>query len=336
MEIPALGHDLEHHEAKAPTCTEIGWSAYDTCNRAGCGYTTYAQIPAPGHSLTAHAGVDATYTAPGTQAYWECSACHALFSDAQAATRIPQPVLIPARASTAAEGVTAMIDALPDTAGTSDRAAVEAARAAYDALTDDQKALVSAEAVSRLTLSESQVKAAEEAAAKIKLTKSNTKVTVKAQAWTGKALKPKVTVKLNGKALKKGTDYKVSYKNNTDIGKARVTVTGVGKYTGTVTGSFIINPKVVSGLSLKAGAGKLTASWKKVSGVTGYQIQYGLKSSFKGAKKVTVKKAATVKKVLKQLTTGKAYYVRIRAYKKVDKKPYWSDWSKAVKSGKIR
>ncbi len=48
--IEALGHDLEHHEAKAPTCTEIGWNAYDTCKREGCGYTTYAELEALGHT----------------------------------------------------------------------------------------------------------------------------------------------------------------------------------------------------------------------------------------------------------------------------------------------
>ena len=46
--IEALGHDLEHHEAQAATCTEIGWNAYDTCSR--CDYTTYEEIPALGHT----------------------------------------------------------------------------------------------------------------------------------------------------------------------------------------------------------------------------------------------------------------------------------------------
>ena len=45
--IPVLGHKLEHREAKTPTCTEIGWSAYDTCTR--CEYTTYEEIDALGH-----------------------------------------------------------------------------------------------------------------------------------------------------------------------------------------------------------------------------------------------------------------------------------------------
>ena len=46
-DVEALGHDLKHHAAKAATCTEKGWAAYDTCSR--CNYTTYKEIPATGH-----------------------------------------------------------------------------------------------------------------------------------------------------------------------------------------------------------------------------------------------------------------------------------------------
>ena len=46
--VDALGHDLIHHEAQAPTCTEIGWEAYDTCSR--CDYSTYVELPALGHA----------------------------------------------------------------------------------------------------------------------------------------------------------------------------------------------------------------------------------------------------------------------------------------------
>ena len=45
--LDVLGHDLVHHDAKAPTCTESGHEAYDTCTR--CGYSTYKEIPAKGH-----------------------------------------------------------------------------------------------------------------------------------------------------------------------------------------------------------------------------------------------------------------------------------------------
>lgn len=47
-DIPPLGHDLIHHDAQAPACTEIGWEAYDTCSR--CDYTTYTELAATGHA----------------------------------------------------------------------------------------------------------------------------------------------------------------------------------------------------------------------------------------------------------------------------------------------
>jgi hypothetical protein len=58
-------------------------------------------------------------------------------------------------------------------------------------------------------------------------------------------------------------------------------------------------------------------------------VQYGLKSSFKGAITHLVKGARTVSTTLKSLETGKQYYVRVRVYRKVGKKTYYSAWSKA-------
>ena len=49
--VDALGHDLTDFAAKSPTCTEIGWNAYETCSR--CDYTTYQELPAVGHSYGA-------------------------------------------------------------------------------------------------------------------------------------------------------------------------------------------------------------------------------------------------------------------------------------------
>ncbi len=157
------------------------------------------------------------------------------------------------------------------------------------------------------------------------------KITVKDQAYTGKALQPAVTVKLGGKKLVKGTDYTVSYKSNIGIGKATVTVKGKGDYTGTVKGSFNINPKKVTGLALAAGSKRLTVSWKKAAGVTGYEIEYALKKDFSDAKTATVKRAATVKRILTKLQGGKTYYVRVRAFKTVKKVNYCSAWVKANK-----
>ena len=73
QELPALNHDLEQHAAKAPTCTEIGWDAYETCSR--CDYTTRKELPALNHALEQHAAKAPTCTEPGWDAYETCSRC---------------------------------------------------------------------------------------------------------------------------------------------------------------------------------------------------------------------------------------------------------------------
>ena len=73
-ELPAQ-HDLKQHEAKAPTCTEKGWDAYKTCSRLGCNYTTYQEIPALKHDLVHHDAQAATCTEIGWDAYDTCSRC---------------------------------------------------------------------------------------------------------------------------------------------------------------------------------------------------------------------------------------------------------------------
>ena len=70
-ELPALNHALEQHAAKAPTCTEIGWDAYETCSR--CDYTTRKELPALNHDLKQYAAKAPTCTEPGWDAYEACS-----------------------------------------------------------------------------------------------------------------------------------------------------------------------------------------------------------------------------------------------------------------------
>ena len=72
-ELPALNHDLVRHDAKAATCTEIGWNAYDTCKN--CDYTTYAEVPALKHDLVQHKAKAPTCTEIGWDAYETCSRC---------------------------------------------------------------------------------------------------------------------------------------------------------------------------------------------------------------------------------------------------------------------
>ena len=71
-ELPAQ-HDLKQHAAKAPTCTEKGWNAYETCSR--CDYTTYAEQPALNHALEQHEAQAPTCTEIGWDAYETCSRC---------------------------------------------------------------------------------------------------------------------------------------------------------------------------------------------------------------------------------------------------------------------
>ena len=70
VEIPALGHDKVSHDAKASTCTEIGWNAYEACSR--CNYTTYVEIPALGHRIENVPKINPTCTEEGHTAYQEC------------------------------------------------------------------------------------------------------------------------------------------------------------------------------------------------------------------------------------------------------------------------
>ena len=68
-------HDLVHHDAKAPTCTEIGWDAYETCQREGCTYTTKVELPALKHKLVHHDAKAPTCTETGWDEYDTCSRC---------------------------------------------------------------------------------------------------------------------------------------------------------------------------------------------------------------------------------------------------------------------
>lgn len=85
-------HDLVHHRAKAPTCTEIGWDAYDRCIR--CGYTTRKELPAQ-HDLKQHAAKAATCTEKGWKAYETCSRCdHTTYTELPALNHDYQAVTV--------------------------------------------------------------------------------------------------------------------------------------------------------------------------------------------------------------------------------------------------
>lgn len=219
--------------------------------------------------------------------------------------------------------------------------------------------------------------------------------------YTGKAIKPKVTVKDGAQTLKKGNDYSVKYSDNTDAGKASLTITGLGRYTGTVKKTFIINPcalptptlfedkfvydgkvktpkllwgnleleedvdytvtlssgrkKVGTYTVFVEGTGNYTGStflefsiipkststisitprykgfsmtWKEQPSQTkGYQIQYSYYRNFKKYKSVKISDNSTTSQKITGLKRNRKCYVRIRTYKVVSGKTFYSNWS---------
>ncbi|MBR1628362.1 MAG: fibronectin type III domain-containing protein [Lachnospiraceae bacterium] len=117
---------------------------------------------------------------------------------------------------------------------------------------------------------------------------------------------------------------------NAGIAKITVTAAATGNYSAfSKTVSITVLPSGTSISSLKNSAKKkMLVKWKKNSSVSGYEIQYSTSSTFKtGNKATSVTKAATVSKTIGSLVKGKTYYVRIRTYKSVGNKKYYSAWS---------
>lgn len=151
--------------------------------------------------------------------------------------------------------------------------------------------------------------------------------------YNGKARKPKAIVRYGGIELAEGRDYTVSYSNNVKIGTAAAVVKGLGKpYTGTVKKTFRITPKGTSISKLTKKSKGFKVKWKKQTKQTkGYQIQYSTSKKFKKAKTKTIGKAKTTSASISRLKKKKTYYVRIRTYKTVKGKKYYSGWSKVKK-----
>ena len=147
------------------------------------------------------------------------------------------------------------------------------------------------------------------------------------KSYTGKNITQSITVKHNGKTLKKGTDYTVSYSNNKNIGTATVKITGKGSYTGTITKTFKINPAKQEIQKLTAKSKAFFVDWAQKGSATGYEIQYATNSKFTSAKKVTIKNNKTDKTTVSKLSGKKKYYVRVRSYTTVKGTKYYGAWS---------
>ena len=150
---------------------------------------------------------------------------------------------------------------------------------------------------------------------------------ISTKAFTGKNITQSITVKYNGKTLKKGTDYTVSYSNNKNIGTATVKIAGKGSYTGTITKTFKINPAKQEIQKLTAKSKAFFVDWAQKGSATGYEIQYATNSKFTSAKKVTITNNKTDKATVSKLSGKKKYYVRVRSYTTVKGTKYYGAWS---------
>ena len=157
---------------------------------------------------------------------------------------------------------------------------------------------------------------------------ASVKLSATKYTYDGKVKTPSVTVKdSKGKVLKKGTDYTVSYASGRkNTGKYTVTVTFTGDYSESKTLSFNILPGKTSKLTATQTATSIKASWKAVTGASGYKV------ILYTAKNKTVKTVYTTKTTASftKLSKGTTYKVKVYAYKTIDGKKVYASSSALI------
>ena len=218
----ATGHSYGNSVVtKQPTCTSEG-TAIKTCTK--CNATVTEKLPAKGHTAVTDKGYPATCTTAGKTDGSHCSVCN---------TVIKVQTVINATGHKSSGWI---VDKT---------ASIGVKGSKHKECTVCKKVLETAEipALSRISIS-----------------KASVTLSTSTYAYDGKAKKPGVTVKLNGKTLKNGTDYTVSYSNNTKVGTATVKIMGKGNYTGSVSKTYSIKNNfkkaTISGISNKSYTGK--------------------------------------------------------------------------------
>ena len=285
----ATGHSYGNSVVtKQPTCTSEG-TAIKTCTK--CNATVTEKLPAKGHTAVIDKGYPATCTTAGKTDGSHCSVCN---------TVIKVQTVINATGHKSSGWI---VDKT---------ASIGVKGSKHKECTVCKKVLETAEipALSRISIS-----------------KASVTLSTSTYAYDGKAKKPGVTVKLNGKTLKNGTDYSVTYSNNTKVGTAKVTIKGKGNYSGTVTKTFKINPAKQEIQKLTAKSKAFFVDWAQKGSATGYEIQYATNSKFTSAKKVTITNKKTDKTTVSKLSGKKKYYVRVRSYTTVKGTKYYGAWS---------
>ncbi len=156
-------------------------------------------------------------------------------------------------------------------------------------------------------------------------------ISVANQYYTGKAEKPAPTVKYNDiTTLQNGRDYTVTYANNVKIGTAKITIKGIGNYTGTVTKTFKITklPKV-SGAKLGGrAADALRVNWTRNASADGYIVEMYKNGKWVRAAKITNKNTTTFRKA--GLKASTVYKFRVRAYKMIGSVAAYSDYTATI------
>ena len=324
-----LGHDYTSQTVK-PACETDGEKTF-TCTRCGDTYTEV--IKAKGHVYKR------TVVAAGceTDGYTlvECMECHDSFKEGYVGAKghtIVTDKAVAATCTTAGktEGSHCSVCGKVIKAQTEIKAK---GHVAGDWITDKAAAVgVKGRKHRSCTVCGAVVESADIPALSPKsISSASVSLSIATYSFDGKVKTPSVTVKLGSTVLRKGIDYVVSYRNNKNVGKATVVITGKGLYAGTITRTFVINPAKQEIQKLTAKSKGFYIDYAAKGHATGYEIQYATNSSFSGAKKTVITSNKTDKVTVSKLSGNKKYYVRVRTYTTVNGIKYYGAWS-AVKT----
>ena len=359
----ATGHSYGNSVVtKQPTCTSEG-TAIKTCTK--CNATVTEKLPAKGHTAVTDKGYPATCTTAGKTDGSHCSVCNTVIkvqTVINATGHKSSGWIVDKAASIGVKGSkhkectvckkvleTAEIPALSKISISKASVTLSTSTYAYDGKAKKPGVTVKLNGKTLkngadYTASYSNNTKVGTATVKItgkgnytgsvsktfKIKNNFKKATVSGistKAFTGKNITQSITVKYNGKTLKNGTDYTVSYSSNKNIGTATVKITGKGSYTGTITKTFKINPAKQEIQKLTAKSKAFFVDWAQKGSATGYEIQYATNSKFTSAKKVTITNKKTDKTTVSKLSGKKKYYVRVRSYTTVKGTKYYGAWS---------
>lgn len=151
---------------------------------------------------------------------------------------------------------------------------------------------------------------------------------ISAKNYTGKPLCPAVTVKDGSTELSEGKDYRITYENNTEVGKGYVRVTGIGNYSGSKLIGFSIKPAKVTGMKVvKATTNSVEIKWNENANADGYYIYRMVRGEW-----VKAGDTAALSYTVTGLSIGENYELAVVAHKKVGGVNYNSRYPTALKA----